>query len=295
MDFNETRQDFGTFLVGVRGLSEKTARSYLSDLKSFGVWCELQHVDPFAVTHRVLRMYFASLTNAEYARTSIARKIACLRAFYLYAQEQHLVEQNPTLLLASPKLPKRLPKALQESETAELLEVNDESSPLLQRDGAILELLYASGMRVAELCSLKISDIEFAQGYARVVGKGNKERMVPIHPLAIKRIRSWIEEGRRTFEKNSLPYVFISSRGNQLSPDAVRRIVKKAAEHVGIPQHVTPHSLRHSFATDMLNEGVDLRTVQELLGHSTLSTTQIYTHVSNKRLKEVFKQTHPRG
>lgn len=295
MDFTEARQDFGTFLVGVRGLSQKTARSYLSDLKSFGVWCELQHIDPFKVTHRVLRMYFASLTNAEYARTSIARKIACLKAFYLYAQDQHLVEQNPTLLLVSPKLSKRLPKALQESETAELLEVNDKSSPLSLRDGAILEMFYASGMRVAELCALKINDIEFSQGYARVVGKGNKERMVPLHPLALKRIHLWLKEGRGKFEKDPLPFVFISSRGNQLSPEAVRRIVKKAADCTGIQQHVTPHSLRHSFATDMLNEGVDLRTVQELLGHSTLSTTQIYTHVSNKRLKEVFKQTHPRG
>lgn len=295
MTFEEARHTFGEYLSGVRGLSDKTTRAYLSDLKAFGVWCDVQGLDPFTCSHRILRMYLAGLTNAKYARTTLARKIACLRAFYLYAEEQGFVESNPTLLIASPKLPQRLPKALQQSEIQQLLDAPDPSTPKGQRDSAILELLYASGMRVAELCTLKINDVEFTQGYAVVTGKGNKQRIVPIHPLALKKLRIWIEKGRRVFEKTPQNWVFLSSRGNQLSTDAARRIVEQASIKAHLGPHVTPHTLRHSFATDMLNEGVDLRTVQELLGHSTLSTTQIYTHVSNKRLKEIYKQAHPRG
>ena len=295
MTFETTTQNFGAYLTGVRGLSEKTASSYLSDLKSFGVWCNIQGIDPFNCTHRILRMYLAGLTEAKYARTTLARKIACMRAFYLYAEENKLVDNNPTLLLSSPKLPSHLPKALQESELQKLLDAPDVSTAKGQRDSAILELLYASGMRVAELCALTLVDIEFNQGYAVVTGKGNKQRIVPIHPLALKKLQAWISDGRKQFEKVPQKWVFLSSRGNQLSTDATRRIVNEVCKQAGLGPHVTPHTLRHSFATDMLNGGADLRTVQELLGHSTLSTTQIYTHVSNKRLKEIYKQTHPRG
>lgn len=295
MEFERITDDFCEYLSKVRGLSDKTARSYHSDLKSFGIWCDVQGVNPLQVSHRILRMYLAGLTNANYARTTLARKIACLRAFFLYAEEKKLVETNPTILLSSPKLPSHLPKSLQESELQKLLDAPDTQTPRGQRDSAILELLYASGMRVAELCSLKLSDIEFSQGYAVVTGKGNKQRIVPIHPLAIKKLEAWIAGGRKQYEKTPQKWVFLSSRGNQLSTDAARRVVNDACKVAGLGPHVTPHTLRHSFATDMLNSGVDLRTVQELLGHATLSTTQIYTHVSNKRLKEIYKQAHPRG
>lgn len=295
MEFSVVAKEFVTYVTSVRGLSERTASSYASDLKSFGKWCEVNGLNPFEISHRVLRMYLSGLNDAGYARTTMARKIACLRAFYLFANEKGMITENPTLLLASPKLPKRLPKALQEHEIQELLNAPDTSTDKGKRDSAVLELLYASGMRVAELCSLKISDIEFSQGYAVVTGKGNKQRIVPIHPLAISKLKIWINESRPHLCKSANDSVFISNRGNTLSTDAVRRIVKQAATQAHISAQVSPHTLRHSFATDMLNQGVDLRTVQEFLGHSTLSTTQIYTHVSNTRLKEVYKQTHPRG
>lgn len=295
MIFSDVSHTFTTYLSSVRGLSPQTERSYSSDLRSFNVWCEQQGVDPFNCSHRILRMYLSHLVNAEYARTTIARKIACLRAFYLYVNEQGIMDNNPTLLLSSPKLPKRLPKALPDTQRDALLETPHEGTPLDMRDAAILELLYASGMRVAELCALKLGDVEFTQGTAVVTGKGSKQRVVPIHPLALKKIESWIKEVRPQYDSKHLPYVFLSSRGNALSTDSVRRIVKKAAKMAGVEVAVTPHTLRHTFATDLLNEGVDLRTVQELLGHATLSTTQIYTHMSNQKLKEVFKQTHPRG
>lgn len=295
MIYQDVTQQFITYLTSVRGLSERTASSYASDLRAFGTWCEVNGVDPFNLSHRTLRMYLSGLNDAAYARTTMARKIACLRAFYLYANEQKIMKENPTLLLASPKLPKRLPKALQEREIQDLLDAPDVSTDKGKRDSAILELLYASGMRVAELCSLEISNIEFAQGYAMVTGKGDKQRIVPIHPLAIAKLETWICEARPHFCKNTNDSVFLSTRGNALSTDAVRRVVKEMAATARISAHVSPHTLRHSFATDMLNQGVDLRTVQEFLGHSNLSTTQIYTHVSNTRLKEVYKQTHPRG
>lgn len=295
MNFHDVAQQFVSYLTSVRGLSERTAVSYASDLRSFGTWCEIQGIDPFNLSHRILRLYLSGLNDAGYSRTTMARKIACLRAFYLYANEQKITKENPTLLLASPKIPKRLPKALQEHEIQALLDAPDTSTDKGKRDSAILELLYASGMRVAELCSLRIADIEFSQGYAVVTGKGNKQRMVPIHPLAIAKLEAWINGARTHYSKGSSASVFLSTRGNPLSTDAVRRIVKQAAKTAQISAHVSPHTLRHSFATDMLNQGVDLRTVQEFLGHATLSTTQIYTHVSNTRLKEVHKQTHPRG
>ncbi|MBK5211696.1 MAG: tyrosine recombinase [Coriobacteriia bacterium] len=279
----------------VRGLSSHTVSSYGSDLNSYIRWAQINDIDPVHLSHRTLRLYLSELDSASYARTTIARRMACLRSFFSFLVEEGIISQNPAVLLSSPKLPKHLPKALGAEDITALLDSVERIEPKDIRDSSILELLYASGMRVAELCDLKINDVDFRAGYATVTGKGDKQRVVPIHPFAIGKMTQWLNVGRPCFSKTPSEYLFLSARGNKLTGDAVRRIVKKRSTEAGIRAHVTPHTLRHTFATDLLNEGADLRTVQELLGHANLSTTQIYTHVSNKRLQEVFKRTHPRG
>ena len=295
MDYDELIDRFLRNVGDVRGLSPHTVSSYRSDLNSYIRWAQIKDIDPINLSHRTLRLYLSELDSASYARTTIARKMACLRSFFSFLVEEDVVSQNPAVLLSSPKLPKHLPKALCADDVAALLDSVGRIEPKDIRDSSILELLYASGMRVAELCDLKIDDVDFRAGYATVTGKGDKQRVVPIHPFAIDKLTQWLKTGRPAFLKTRNDHLFLSTRGNKLTGDAVRRIVKERSASAGIRAHVTPHTLRHTFATDLLNEGADLRTVQELLGHANLSTTQIYTHVSNKRLQEVFKRTHPRG
>lgn len=281
-------------LQGVRGLSENTYSSYKSDLEAFYVWAELNSIDPEHVSHRILRMYLASLDSAGYKKTSIARKIGALRSFYAYLQEQNIIEANPAALLSSPKLPKRLPRALSEADSAALIDICDVNEPLGLRDSCIIELIYASGLRVSELSSLNIGDINFGQGYLTVIGKGSKMRQLPIHSFALQKVQSWMKSARPKLARDERA-LFVSSRGNRFSSDAIRKMIAKRGREAGLPMHVTPHMLRHSFATDLLNHGADLRSVQELLGHENLSTTQIYTHVSKKRLQDIHGRTHPRG
>ncbi|MCL2403818.1 MAG: tyrosine-type recombinase/integrase, partial [Coriobacteriia bacterium] len=206
---------------------------------------------------------------------------------------------NPAQLLQTPKLEKALPNTLSENELNSMLDVHDLSTHEGLRDSALLELLYASGGRVSEIADLRLDDLKLDQGVARVQGKGGKDRYVPLHHLAIDKLQSYLTTARPAFltakVASNSETVFLSTRGNALSDDAIRRIVKKSAKLAGINRSVTPHSFRHSFATDLLNNGADLRSVQELLGHANLSTTQVYTHLSSKRLQRVHQQAHPRA
>lgn len=283
-------------LTEIRGLSENTARSYNRDLRAYFDWAARAEVDPLTLSHRQLRLYLADLNDSGYARTTVARKMACLRSFFEYLIAQKVIEQNPAALLSSPKLPSRLPKALSENDVAKLLDSTFADTPKGIRDAAVLETLYASGMRVSEVASLKVNDVNFSAGNALVAGKGSKQRMVPIHPFALARLRDYITKARPQLSASeATDALFISTRGKPLSADAIRRIVSEAAKVAGLSAHVSPHTLRHSFATDLLNNDTDLRTVQEFLGHSNLSTTQIYTHVSGRRLQDIHRRTHPRG
>lgn len=282
-------------LVLIKHVSPHTARSYESDLRALGQWAERNGVDVITATHRILRGYLAELDAAQYSRASIARKMTCIRGYFAFLVTCGSRADNPAILLKSPKIPKKLPKTVSVDDIDKLLEAPDVSTPAGQRDSAILELLYASGARVSEVVDMKVEDVKFSEGWLKVLGKGNKERLIPLHPLALKKVRFYISHGRNEMKSSSSDWLFLSSRGNQLSTDAVRRIIKHYTRILGLSTSISPHSLRHSFATDLLNAGADLRSVQELLGHANLSTTQIYTHVSNQRLKAVHKQSHPRG
>jgi len=291
---------FLTELRDVRGLSEHTVISYTSDLAAYADWGERNRYDLLTINYRSLRGYLAELDAARYERTTIARKMACLRAFYAFLVEKGLIEQSPAELLQSPKLPRRLPKALAADELQRLLDAVDEQTPAGKRDSALLEFLYATGARVSEAAGVTAPDIDYDSGRVHLFGKGSKERYVPLHPLALAKLRDYEAQVRPALllhngQASAPAALFLSTRGNALSADAIRRIVHRYGVQAGITATFSPHSLRHTFATDLLNEGLDLRSVQELLGHANLSTTQIYTHLSTRRLQEVYHQAHPRA
>ena len=289
--------EFIEYLSLVRGLSPHTCRSYRTDLERFSRWCERSDIDPRTATHRDLRLYLSELTSAGYARPTLARTATTLRVFYDYlVDEKGVIEGNPASRLDTPKQVRALPKTLSGEEIEALLASPDRTTLDGMRDAALLELMYAAGARVAELSSLDITRLDLREGTVRLEGKGSKERIVPLYPAAISALQAYLDGARDALQRNGVERaVFLSTRGNRLSEDAIRRIVKKHAKLAGVGTAVSPHTFRHSFATDLLSGGADLRSVQELLGHANLSTTQIYTHVSAAHLKEVHKRTHPRA
>ncbi|MCL2332537.1 MAG: tyrosine recombinase XerC [Actinomycetia bacterium] len=295
MKIDERISAFITELHDVRGLSANTRQAYASDLAAYADWGERNDVDLITISYRSLRGYLAELDAARYARTTIARKMACLRAFYAWLVDKEVIATSPAELLRSPKLGRRLPKALATDELQQLLEGIDESTAAGARDSALIELLYATGARVSEVAGLKESDIDFDSGRVLLRGKGDKERSVPLHPLALAKLTDYRDQVRPQLARTAVPAFFLSTRGNALSADGIRWIVARYAKLAEVTTRISPHSLRHSFATDLLNEGLDLRSVQELLGHANLSTTQIYTHLSTRRLREAYRQAHPRA
>ena len=279
-----------------RGLSPHTLRAYSSDLARYLEWSERAGVDPLHPTHRALRRYLAELDRSGYARRTIARRMAAVRSFMAYLVEQGEIDSDPSRVVSAPSPPRRLPALVPEQALRALLDAPDPETPLGVRDRAVLEVLYASGIRVSELTGLTLDRLDLAGATATVMGKGSRERVVPLHPMAVSRLRDYLDRARPVFARErSTPAVFLSSRGNPLSADAVRRLLKTHLARAGAALSLSPHSLRHTFATHLLEGGADLRTVQELLGHVALSTTQIYTHVSTKRLQDVHRQAHPRA
>ena len=219
-----------------------------------------------------------------------------MRSLFAYLVAEGLTASDPSSVLATPKLPSRLPRAIPDGELAALLAAPDPTTPVGLRDRAVLELLYATGARVSEVVGLELSDVDFAQGQVRLYGKGSKERIVPVYEAALASIRTYLREARPQLAKGRPEsHLFLSSRGNALSADAVRRLFKRYGGQVGTGAGISPHSMRHTFATHLIESGADLRTVQELLGHVALSTTQIYTHLSMKRLQDVHSNAHPRA
>lgn len=279
-----------------RGASPNTVRAYGTDLSGYIEWASRMKLDPFRLSHREIRMYLAEMDRAGYARRTIARRLSSVRAWFGYLTHEELIPADPSLALLSPKLPARLPKLVAGDVLEQLLSAPDTSTPTGLRDVAILELLYATGIRVAELSGMRIADADLAQGQVSVIGKGDKQRIVPLYPRAAAAIRTYLLEARpQLAKKPAEERLFLSTRGNPLSASAVRRMFKSYAVQVGAPSSLSPHAMRHTFATHLLDGGADLRTVQELLGHVALTTTQIYTHVSTKRLKDVHRNTHPRA
>jgi integrase/recombinase XerC len=282
---------FLEFLAAERGASAHTLRGYAGDLAELQAYLRSVRVSGLAAADaRVLRGYLAWLHGRGLAKSSIARKVACARSCYRFLARRELVATNPARQLASPRLPRRLPSVLPKDESKELLDAPAEDTLAGRRDRALLELLYASGLRVAECCGLDLEDVDRRHGSVRVMGKGSKERVVPVGEIALEALEAYLD--RRGGGHGPL---FRNARGTRLSTRSVHSIVRRRARAAGLARRVTPHTLRHTFATHLLGEGADLRFIQELLGHSRLSTTQRYTHVSPEHLMKVYDAAHPRA
>ncbi len=287
---------FLTQLEVERGVSPNTVRAYAADLGRYLEWAERSRVDPISLSHRQMRSYLAELDQARYARRTIARRLSAIRTFFAFLHAEGTVISDPAAVLATPKIPSRLPRVLPLEAVTTLLDSPDASTPLGLRDRAVLEVLYATGARVSEVSSLELRDVDLSQGQVTLMGKGSKERIVPMHRIAVEAVRMYLREARPTLLSDaSGDSLFLSVRGRQYSADAIRRMFKRNIALVGAASALSPHALRHSFATHLLDSGADLRTVQELLGHVALSTTQIYTHLSTQRLQDVHRNAHPRG
>jgi integrase/recombinase XerC/integrase/recombinase XerD len=279
-----------------RGAADRTRRAYASDLRDFTAWAAGAAPDPARVTPRVLRRYLALLSEREHAPATVARKLAAVRALFRVLMEHGLVEQNPADLLSAPRRGEHLPRTLRADEVAALLDRIPASTPLEIRDRALFELAYASGLRAEELVGLEVGSILFDAEDVRVEGKGGKTRIVPTGEPALAALRSYLDRARpalsMTRDERAL---FLSKSGRRLSSSDVRRRVRVWARHAGLQSRVFPHALRHSFATHLLDGGADLRAIQELLGHASVSTTQVYTRVESARLRSAYATSHPRA
>ncbi len=289
-------------LSAERNASPQTVRAYRSDVSAYLAWCERESVDALRATHREVRRFLAYLDQASYSRRTVNRRLSAVKSFYRWLVVEGEVESSPAEVLQGPKQGKPLPRAVHGSEMDRLLAVTlgdkqpEEASPQQLRDQAILELLYASGLRVSEAAGLRMSGLDLRERLVRVMGKGSKERIVPLHATACLALENYLSLGRPALlGARQSDAVFISSRGNDMSANAVRVVFKKALAKAGLDESLSPHAMRHSFATDLLAGGADLRSVQEMLGHSSLSTTQVYTHMTPEHLRRAHRQAHPRG
>ena len=281
-----------------RGAAAKTVRAYLADLTQLAEWAGAQDLGPGDLDHRRLRLFAGVLSERGAAKTTVARKLASIRSFYRHLVDRAEIEASPADLVATPKRDQYLPRVLKEDEVAGLLDSIPASTPLELRDRAIFEVAYATGLRAEELTSLDLGDIDFDAEQLRVHGKGGKERVVPIGEQAGRTLTAYLERGRPKLARERLAQehaVFLSKSGLRLSTTDLRRRLRGWAQRAGTPAGATPHTLRHSFATHLLEGGADLRAIQELLGHSTISTTQTYTRVESRRLKRVYARAHPRA
>lgn len=280
-----------------KGLSRNTLNAYSTDLAALAQWLDRHDsVGLLSARRDQLLGYLAYRVQQGATPRSSARMLSSIRRFYQYQIRERRISDDPSVRIESPKLGRSLPKALSEDEVELLLSAPNPQEPNELRDRAMLELMYASGLRVSELVGLQQSQLNLRQGVARILGKGGKERIVPLGEEASEWLQCYLKTARPDFSKgNASEILFISSRGTQLTRQAFWYAIKRYAERVGINKSLSPHTLRHSFATHLLNHGADLRVVQMLLGHSDLSTTQIYTHIAKARLQALHAQHHPRG
>jgi integrase/recombinase XerC len=282
---------FLEYLAVERGASPHTLRGYATDLAELRRFLAGRGVSDLAgVDTRAVRAYLAWLHERRLSKATIARKLASARSCLRFLARRGMIDVNPARQVRSPRLGRRLPSFLPKDEATELLDQKPEESEAGRRDHALLELLYATGLRVAECCGLDRNDLDRSQGTVRVLGKGGKERVVPVGETALEAVDAYMK-----MRGDGTGPLFRNARGGRLTTRSVHRVVKERARQAGISQRVTPHTLRHTFATHMLGEGADLRLIQELLGHSRLSTTQRYTHVSPEHLMKVYDKAHPRA
>ena len=284
-----------------RGLSRNTLEAYRSDLQQFGVFLARRGRDPVEVTPRDLAAFVSELADGHDDRPPVApatlqRKIACLRSFYRHLRREQILETDPTSELRSPRSRGKLPEVLSRDEVNRLLAQPRGNTPAALRDRALLETMYACGLRASEAITLELSELDLEAGMLRARGKGSKERMVPVGSKAVTTLRAYLEQGRpRLVGLRDEAKVFVNLRGGGLSRQGLYRIVQTHARSAGLDQRMSPHTLRHTFATHLLAGGCDLRSLQEMLGHADIGTTQIYTHLSAERLRDVYFDAHPRA
>ena len=278
-----------------KGLSQNTLNAYRQDLSNFNNW--LNSISLEKADKIKLLDYLAYRLKKGYSSRSTARSLSSLRAFYSYLLSKSLVNENPTVKISSPKLGHSLPKVLSEEDVEKLINAPDTKEPLGIRDRAMLELLYACGLRISELISLDVLNLNFRQGVVRVMGKGGKERLVPVGEQALDWVSDYLAYSRDELARNNknCSFLFLSNRGTGMTRQTFWYRIKHYAKKSGVDESLSPHTLRHAFATHLINHGADLRTVQLLLGHTSLSTTQIYTEVARHRMKELHREHHPRG
>jgi len=277
-----------------RGLADNTIQAYTRDLARLAHFLEQEGLSPLTVSRDRMTAYFSSLRRSLSAR-SVARAISSARSFFRFLAAEGRIQENPARLLETPRLSRRLPHILSTEEVDRLLSRPDPSTPAGSRDRAMLELLYATGLRVSELIGLKVLNVNLESGYLRTIGKGAKERLVPIGGKAIEAVRTYLSDGRPLMVRGVNPaYLFLNHRGRPLTRQGFWKIIKQYGHLAGIKKELTPHTIRHSFASHLLEGGADLRAVQVMLGHEDIATTQIYTHVTRERLKELHGKYHPR-
>lgn len=299
-DSKQDLEDFKSYIIAEKNFSKHTAKAYCSDILSFLVWMDEQSCED--INFSKVREYLHFIQKFNYKKTTIARKIASLRTFYKYLYRERKVDSNPAMNLTNPKRPKSLPKFLTPDEVEQILNNTKIETPAGYRNRTILELLWATGMRISELSGLNFGDLNLEHNEIRVFGKGSKERIILVTDRAKSFLERYIESARDLIpkgfpvpDKSEDSPVFINNTGYRLQTRTIRNVINEVVEKINLPKHVTPHMFRHSFATHLIENGADLRVVQELLGHASISNTQIYTHVSTQHLKDVYNETHPRA
>jgi integrase/recombinase XerD len=297
----ELTLDFLAYLELERGLSRNTLEAYRSDLQQLGEFLDRSGVSPLAADGPVLSRFMSELAEGQEGRkpaapATLQRKVACMRSFYRYLRREGVLEDDPTTELRPPRSRARLPRVLSRDQVNTLLDQPQGSSNGALRDRALLETMYACGLRASEAIALKLSDLDLEAGVLVAHGKGSKERLVPVGSKALETLNVYLEHARpKLVGINEEPHVFVNLRGQSLSRQGLYKIVQRHARGAGLDSRMSPHTLRHTFATHLLAGGCDLRSLQEMLGHADIGTTQIYTHLSTERLREVYFDAHPRA
>lgn len=293
---NDKIKEYLEFLYKQKKYSLNTVKNYEIDIQEFKEYLNKEGINYLDVDYDFIKGYLMELYNKKIKRTSVSRKLSSLRSFYKYLFNNNLISTNPFKYVSSPKKEKKLPKYLGVEELEEIFNTPNINTPLGQRDRLILEILYATGIRVGELVNIKIKDVDFYNKEIKILGKGSKERMVPFGDYCLDYINMFISDGRKKIlskHNKASSYLIINEKGNNITTRGVELLINNIVKKASLKKHISPHMLRHTFATHLLNEGCDLLTVQEFLGHASLESTAIYTHVSNERLRNVYLKCHP--
>lgn len=292
----ENINEFIQYIKHIKSYSTHTIRNYEQDLNLFFIFCQQQdNLYIEKMDYPFLRKYLTHMYHKHYSKTTISRNLSTLRSFFKYLVGEKKIKQNPMNLISNPKLDKKLPKFLYYEDLETILNIPDKQTPLGQRNSVILELFYSTGIRVSELVNIKLKDINQHNKTIKILGKGNKERYVLYGSYLDNLLKLYLQDGREKILKNPSEYLILNHLGNPITDRGIREIIQKIMKQGQLEFQISPHVFRHTFATHMLENGAELRCVQELLGHENLSTTEIYTHVSNERLRRTYLATHPRA